>query len=43
MLNAALAVIKCKKLYGFYADDENELFTAYTIAASQLLNDDRPS
>lgn len=43
MLNAALVVIKFKKLCGFYADDERELFTAWTIAASQLLNDDRAS
>ena len=42
MLNAVLAVIKWKKLYGFYADDEHELFTAYTIAANQLLNADQP-
>ena len=41
MLNAAFAVIKWKKLYGFYADDEHELFTAYTIAANQLLNSDQ--
>ena len=26
MLNAALAVIKWKKLYGFYSDDEHELY-----------------
>ena len=43
MLNAVMAVIKWKKLYGFYADDEHELFSAYTIAANQLLNDDQPS
>ena len=42
MLNAVLAVIKWKKLYGFYADDEHELFTAYTITANQLLNADQP-
>lgn len=41
MLNAALAVIKWKKLYGVYADHEHEMFTAYTIAASQLLNGDQ--
>jgi hypothetical protein len=40
MLNAAFAVIRWKKLYGFYTDDERELFTAYTIAANQLLNAD---
>ena len=43
MLNAVFAVIKWKKLYHFYADGERELFTAYTIAANQLLNDDQPS
>lgn len=43
MLNAVMAVIRWKKLYGFYADDEHELFSAYTIAANQLLNDDQPS
>ena len=42
MLNAVYAVMKWKKLYGFYADGEHELFTTYTIAANQLLNDDRP-
>ena len=42
MLNAVLAVIKSKKLYRFYADDERELFSAYTIAANQLLNGDQP-
>lgn len=41
-LNAVMAVIRWKKLYGFYADDEHELFSAYTIAANQLLNDDQP-
>jgi hypothetical protein len=41
MLNAVFAVIRWKKLYGFYADDEHELFTAYTIAANQLLNADQ--
>ena len=40
MLNAVIAVIKWKKLYGFYADDQHEIFTAYTIAAKQMLNDD---
>jgi hypothetical protein len=41
MLNAVIAVIKWKKICGFYADDQHEMFTAYTIAAGQLLNDDR--
>lgn len=38
-LNAALAVIKWKKLYGFYADLEREHDTTYSIA-SNLLEDD---
>jgi hypothetical protein len=42
MLNAVLAVIKWKKLCGFYADDEHELFMTYTIAANQLLSADQP-
>ncbi len=41
MLNAVFAVIRWKKLDGFYADDEHEMFTAYTIAANQLLNADQ--
>jgi hypothetical protein len=43
MLNAVLAVIKWKKLYGFYLDQEHELFTTYTIGGNQLLNDDPAS
>lgn len=41
MLNAVLAVIKWKKLYGFYLDQEHEMFTTYTIGGNQLLNDDQ--
>jgi hypothetical protein len=40
-LNAALAVIKWKKLVGFYRDLENEHFSAYTIDGNHLLNDDQ--
>ncbi len=40
-LNAALAVIKWKKLFGFYHDLENEHFTTYTIDGNMLTNDDR--
>lgn len=39
-LNAVLAVIKWKKLYGYYHDIENEHFTAYTINTGDLLNED---
>ena len=38
-LNAALAVMKWKKLYGFYADLEQERNTTYSIACN-LLEDD---
>lgn len=39
-LNAALAVIKWKKLCGFYADLEKEHFSAYTIDGNHLINED---
>ena len=38
MLNAALAVIKWKKLFGYYVDTKQELNTTYTIARNQLLS-----
>ena len=41
-LNAALAVIKWKKLCGFYQDLENEHFSAYTINGNSLINEDQP-
>lgn len=37
-LNAALAVIKWKKLFGFYHDFEHEHYSLYTIDANQILN-----
>lgn len=39
-LNAALAVIKWKKIIGFYSDSEKELHSTYTIDENQLLSDD---
>lgn len=39
-LNAALAVVKWKKLCGFYQDLERENFTTYTINTNQLINED---
>ena len=39
-LNASLAVIKWKKLCGFYNDLEKEYNTTYSINVSQLLNDE---
>ena len=40
-LNAALAVIKWKKLLGFYHDFEHEHFSAYTLDGNRLSNEDR--
>jgi hypothetical protein len=40
-LNAALAVIKWKKLCGFYQDLETEHHTTYSINVAQLLNEDK--
>jgi hypothetical protein len=39
-LNAALAVIKWKKLAGFYRDDRHEHHATYTVAANMLLSED---
>jgi hypothetical protein len=41
MLNAAMAVIKWKKLWGFYHDVECEFDSTYTINTNQLLSDDQ--
>jgi ThiF family len=41
MLNAALAVLKWKKNFGFYADDEREHHSLYTIASHGLTKEDR--
>ena len=40
-LNAVLAVIKWKKLCGFYQDFEKEHFSAYTISGNALINEDQ--
>ena len=40
-LNAALAVIKWKKLFGFYQDLENEHFSAYTLDGNSIVNEDQ--
>ncbi|MGA8212108.1 MAG: ThiF family adenylyltransferase [Candidatus Sulfotelmatobacter sp.] len=40
-LNAALAVVKWKKLFGFYRDLEHEHFTTYTIDGNTLVNEDQ--
>ncbi len=41
MLNAALAVIRWKKLCGFYLDFEHEFSSTYTIDGDHLLNEDQ--
>ena len=41
MLNAALAVAKWKKLFGFYKDLESEHFSTYTIDGNALINEDQ--
>jgi hypothetical protein len=40
-LNAALAVIKWKKLFGYYQDTENEYNSFYSISGNTLVNEDR--
>lgn len=39
MLNAALAVIKFKKVFAFYDDDRGELHTSYILHGNELVND----
>jgi len=39
-LNAALAVMKWKKLFGFYADNEREHYSTYTIDTNLLTSDE---
>lgn len=40
-LNAALAVIKWKKISGFYADLERENFMAYALSGNSIINEDQ--
>lgn len=39
-LNAIFAIVKWKKLLGFYIDQENEYNSLFTISTNQLLSDD---
>lgn len=41
-LNAAFAVIKWKKLCGFYQDFDEEHHTVYTLDGNMLTNEDKP-
>jgi hypothetical protein len=40
-LNAALAVIKWKKIFGFYHDFDREHYCTYTIDGNKLMNEDK--
>lgn len=42
MLNAAFAVLRWKRLRGFYVDLEQEHFSLFTLDGNHLLNEDRP-
>jgi hypothetical protein len=39
-MNAALAVIRWKKLYGFYRDSSHAYAYSYSIAANEMVNED---
>ncbi|MFC5757803.1 ThiF family adenylyltransferase [Rhizobium sp. GCM10022189] len=39
-LNACLAVIRWKRLMGFYSDTENEHFSLYSVDSNHILNED---
>jgi hypothetical protein len=41
-LNATMAVIRWKKLFGFYGDLEDEHYSVYSIDGNQLINEDTP-
>ena len=40
-LNAVLAIIKWKKLFGFYLDLEREHFSTYTLDGNLIINEDQ--
>ena len=40
-LNAALAVIKWKRLMGFYRDAGKEFFSSYQISTGEIVNEDK--
>lgn len=42
MLNAALAVIKWKKICGYYVDTKDELNSSYTVGRNQLISGEPP-
>ena len=42
MLNAALAVVKWKKLFGYYVDSKSEFNSTYTVATNVLTSGEAP-
>jgi hypothetical protein len=40
-LNAALAVIRWKRLFGFYLDQEHEHFSYYAVGGNEITNEDK--
>jgi len=42
MMNAAMAVLKWKKLFGYYVDSKGEFNSTYTVARNQMLNGEVP-
>jgi hypothetical protein len=40
-LNAALAVVKWKKIYGFYRDFEKEFYSVYAIDTNRIINEEQ--
>ena len=40
MLNAAMAVVKWKKLFGYYVDQKQEFNSAYTVGRNQMVSGD---
>lgn len=43
MLNAALAVIRFKRFFGFYMDLEGEHHATYSVDGNRILNEERAS
>jgi hypothetical protein len=42
MVNAGLAIMRWKRLRGFYKDLEGEHFSLFTLDGNHMLNEDRP-
>lgn len=42
-LNACFAIIKWKKIKGFYTDLDREQFSSYVLYANEIINDDFPA